>query len=182
MQDNSVVSKLNPEDSDETLKIKKGLTNAQINQLIEYSKSDDSLKKFTSDPQRFATREGFDKFSTHILAYYTLVDDSDNLMGLIWFDDFPLPATKGETFRGYGISFAIRIYADARGKGLAVPFTKISLEDFQKSNDYQNHPHYKIWLAVSPNNYPAISTYKKSGFKKIGFWEEKNKLLMVLEE
>lgn len=180
MQNNSVISTINPEGSDESLKIKKGINDAQINQLIEYSKSDESLKKFTGDPQRFATREGFDEFSTHIMAYYVLTDDTDDLLGLIWFDDFALPATKGETFRGYGISFAIRIYGDARGKGLAIPFTKKALEDFLKTKDYQLKANHGIWLAVSPDNYPAISTYEKSGFKKIGMWEEKNKLLMVL--
>ena len=84
---NSIVSKLPLPDGD-ALSIKRGLTDAQINQLIEYSKTDPDLKKFTGDPERFATREGFDEFSKHIMVYYALVDDSDNLKGIIWFDDF----------------------------------------------------------------------------------------------
>lgn len=180
----------------ESYRIKQGFTDAQINQLIDYSKSDPELKKFTSDPQRFATRDGFDKFSTHILAYFTLVDDSDNLMGLIWFDDFAMPkhviptdakerrdpstGAWDDNYEDYGISFAIRVYEDVRGKGLAVPFTKKALEDFLKTKDYKQKTNNGIWLAVSPDNYPAISTYEKSGFKKIGMWEEKNKQLMIL--
>ena len=155
---------------DSNLLIKKGLTDSQIDQLIEYSQTDPDLKKFTSDFDRFKDRNSFDEFSKHILEYYALVDRQNNLLGLIWFDDFAYPE---EGYEDYKISFAIRLYASARGKGLSEPFTQECLADFGKKN---------ICLAVSPDNKKAIYSYEIVGFKKVANWEEKNKDLMILDK
>lgn len=156
--------------------IKKGLTESQIDQLINYSLEDPDLK-YTSDASRFKDRVGFDEFSTHILAYYSLVDESDNLAGIVWFDDFVVK----ELPKGYGISIAIRLYGQARGKGLALPFAEKAIEDFKTSQHYKSHPNPKLWLAVSPDNSPAIKVYEKIGFKKIGQLDNGKKELMILE-
>lgn len=163
----------------QTLSIKKGLSDSQIDQLIEYATTDPDLKKFTSDPVRFKDRASFDEFSKHILSYYALTDEEDNLLGVIWFDDLDLYLNK-ENPSDFGISLGIRLYGQARGKGLAVPFSEKAFEDFQKSEEYLNHPHPKFWLAVSPENHAAVAVYKKLGFKDFDYSKEFNKNLMIL--
>lgn len=170
--ENPTISTLN------SFKIKKGLSEKQIDQLIKFSSRDPDIGKFTSDSLRFKDRDGFDEFSTHILAYYTLVDDLENLAGIIWFDDFYVKELPEE----YGISFAIRLYGEARGKGLALQFSEKVMEDFKKSEEYKTHKHPKLWLSVSPENKPALSLYRKLGFKDLKLNQEYNKLLMILKD
>ena len=158
--------------------IKKGLSEKQISQLIEYAATDEGLK-FTSDPKRFKDKETFDEFSKEIMAYYALTNEADDLLGIIWFHDLDLYLNK-ENPSEYGISFAIRLYGEARGKGLAQPFTEEVMEDFKDSEEYKSHPHKKIWLAVSPENEPAVKLYHKLGFNDLKIDEEHHKLLMIL--
>ena len=158
--------------------IKKGLSEKQIDQLINYAKTDDGLK-YTSDHKRFKDKDSFEEFSKEILEYYVLTNEEDDLLGIIWFHDLDLYLNK-ESPSDYGISFAIRLYGEARGKGLALPFTEEVMSDFENSEAYKSHPHKKIWLSVSPENEPAVALYRKLGFKDLEINKEHNKLLMVL--
>lgn len=169
--------------SGENLLIKKGLSDALIEQLIKQAKEDTSVGQFTSDPVRFSSRETYLEWLKKDTVIYALVDSEDRLLGVVWYENLPLPWNEkinGKDPSSFGITYAIRTYAQARGKGLAVPFTEETLADFRKSSQYSQNPNNGIWLAVSKDNTAAISVYKKSGFKELGMRADNKKLLMIL--
>lgn len=167
----------------ETFYFKKGITERQIDQLIQYAQIDQTVQKFTSDAKRFASRKTFDAWKRPDAQFYTLTDKEDNLMGIIWFEELPLPdyeAQKENQINSfdpnhYHTTFAVRTYGNARGKGLSVPFTQKALEDIRSKNQDSG-----IWLATSPDNIPAISSYKQTGFIEIGSRKDGQKSIMIL--
>lgn len=151
-----------------------GITDKQIDQLVSYAQTDETVKKYTSDAKRFASKESFDAWRKDSTRFYTLTDVEDNLMGIIWLEDLPLPEVQIQTSnppQNFKITFAIRLYGKARGQGLSAPFTQKALRDFNGQG---------IWLATSVDNLPAISSYKKSGFTELGIRSDGQKLLMIL--
>jgi len=135
---------------------KSGITESQINELINYSNTDHQIIQFTSDKTRFADLSAYKLwFSKKNPTIYTLTDKSNHLCGLIWFE---------------GDTFAIRLYDKARGKGLSLDFMKQAFDDFKPKN---------VWLKTSADNLPAISTYKKFGFKQTTEPDDKGKIIMT---
>lgn len=169
--------------SGEIFFFKKGITDNQIDQLIEYARTDEGVKNFTSDPKRFASKEAFEAWKKPDAEFYTLVDKDNTLMGIIWFEGLELPEFKVPKNievnaidpNDYNTTFAIRLYGKARGQGLSTSFTQKALEDFKL-----NFPDSEIWLATSIDNEPAINSYKKSGFTPLGMRQDGQKLLMIL--
>jgi RimJ/RimL family protein N-acetyltransferase len=167
----------------EALFFHKGITDGQIDQLIHYAQTDDGVKNFTSDPKRFASRETFNAWRKPEAVFYTLVDEENRLMGIIWLEELELPEfelpknieVSAIDPNDYHTTFAIRLYGKARGQGLSSPFTKLALDDYKL-----NHPEDDIWLATSPDNIAAINSYKKSGFVELGMRQDGQKLLMIL--
>ena len=90
------------------MKIKKSLSEKNIEDLIFYANNDEQVIKFTSDPKRFKDRESFEVWLKKGRKMYVMVDDNDKLCGITWFGP-----------EGDGFTLAIRIYEQARGKGLA---------------------------------------------------------------
>ena len=82
--------------------IQQGILDTQIDQLIEYSQADPDIKKFTSDPTRFADKQSFATWQQQGRLIYTLIDSHQNLLGLIWFGqkDSPLNIKANFTFAG----------------------------------------------------------------------------------
>jgi len=143
---------------------KSGLTESQINELINYSNTDPQIIQFTSDKTRFATRSDFDSWlNRRHPAIYTLSNKEGDLCGFIWIE-------KDDKIAGFEFTFAIRLYADARGKGLSFDFMKQAFDDFKPKT---------VWLETSADNLPAISTYKKFGFKQITQPDDKGKIIMT---
>ncbi len=167
----------------ETFFFKKGITDGQIDQLIQYAQTDEGVKQFTSDPKRFASRDSFNNWRKPNAVFYTLVDEDNHLMGIIWLEELELPEFEipknieinAIDPNDYHTTFAIRLYDKARGQGLSSPFTKVALEDYKL-----HHPDEDIWLATSPDNTAAINSYKKSGFVELGLRQDGQKLLMVM--
>lgn len=151
-------------------KIRKGILDKQINQLIEYSLVDESVGKFTSDKERFKNRESFFKWKEKGREIFTLNNENDDLLGIIWMGLKGLPERNYQIEidpKKYKFSFAIRIYDEARGKGLAIKFMRQCL----KKNG--------VWLEVSDDNLAARSLYSKFGFKQVSETDNNNKIIMV---
>lgn len=153
--------------------IKQGILDCQIHQLIEYSHTDPDVKKFTSDSVRFKDLSSFKTWLTQGRIIYTLSDINQNLLGIIWFGQKNPPININANF-----TFAIRIYGAARGHGLSQKFMKTAFNDLLK-----NQPQSKIsgfWLSTSIDNFTAIHTYEKFGFKITGQTDGENIMVLPL--
>lgn len=153
-------------------KFKKGITDSQINQLIEYSKTDSVILKFTSDPIRFKNKKSALKWFNHVTAY-TLVDKNNSLIGLTWFHEKPLPErvySENLNPNDFPLTFAIRVYGNARGQGLSYDFMKRSFDEFKPES---------IWIETSYNNIPTIKLAKKLDFEKVTESDKRGKIILI---
>lgn len=154
--------------------VQEGIIDCQIDQLIEYSQTDTNIKKFTSDRVRFASKHSFHQWQQQGRIIYTLTDTHKNLLGIIWFGQKNPPVKYIKA----NFTFAIRIYASARGQGLSYEFMKIVFKDFLKNQ--QNDSFITgFWLETDKDNSAAIHLYQKFGFKEI--CQQSDRKLMVLE-
>lgn len=149
---------------------RKGIFADNIDQLIKYSndKKDTAIYKFTSDKTRFLNKKAFDKWFKQGKIIYTALDDKKNLVGIIWFANKKIPVDNYP----HNITFAIRIYPKARGKGLSFNFMDYA---------FKNYKAQKVWLECSFDNIPANKLYQKFGFKQITKPDSKNKIIMILD-
>ena len=148
-----------------------GISDHQIRQLIEFSSTDPEVKKFTSDPTRFADISCFNLWLQQGRIIYTLLDTNANLLGIIWFGQKTPPINVTANF-----TFAIRVYPPARGQGLALPFMKMAFTDLLHRQLQSQITGF--WLETSVDNLSAIHLYQKFGFKKRSVSE--NKIIMTL--
>jgi len=144
-------------------KIEKGISEKQIDQLLEYSLLDESVNKFTSDRERFKDRQAFNEWRKKGREITVMTNDDGDLLGIFWegFKEMPLGDKK------YNKTFAIRIYGEARGKGLSLGF----MENCMKEKGY--------WLETSDDNLAAKALYSKFGFKQVGEVDKDNKIIMI---
>jgi len=146
---------------------KHGITDSQIDELIYFANNDPQIIAYTSDKTRFANRQAFNSWvNRRKPIIYSLSNKKNNLCGLIWFE-------KDNSIDGYEYTFAIRLYADARGKGLSLDFMNQSFDDLKPKS---------VWLKCSADNLPAASLYKKFGFIQISEPDSNNKIIMTLSK
>jgi len=136
------------------VEIIEGLDEKNLDQLIEYTMTDESVAKFTSDRKRFCSPEGYREWLKKGRTIYCMVDDKGDLTGITWFG-----------FEGDGFTLAIRVYGSARGKGLALGFLKETMERYKKTDEYKGQKNKRFWLEVSKDNVAAMKTYEKLGFE-----------------
>jgi len=151
-------------------KIKKGISEKQIEQLIEYSLTDESVGKFTSDKERFKDRQAFNEWRKKGREIMVMTNDDGDLLGITWLGLKDLPERNYKIKidpKKYKKSFAIRIYGEARGKGLAIGFMKECLKEDN------------VWLEVSDDNLAAKALYSKFGFRQVSEVDENGKIIMI---
>jgi RimJ/RimL family protein N-acetyltransferase len=148
--------------------IKKGLSDNQIRQLIEYATSDPDVVRFTSDPERFKDRASYDAWVQKNPVIYTLTNDEGDLLGVIWFEKKPLPGMAD-----LDTTFAIRVYGEARGKGEAYSFMKSVFEEAGIK---------RVWLSTSAENEVAVRLYIKFGFRIISKPDSSNRIYMIYDQ
>lgn len=151
-----------------------GTTEKQIGQLINFANTDPEVRRFTSDPKRFRDRKAFDRWRKKGRVIYTLTDENDDLLGIIWLGKKEIPQrdfTENFDPQDYKVTFGIRIYGAARGKGLARPFMAETFNHFSPKG---------VWLETSGENIAAVRAYTNFGFRKITEPDESGKILMIL--
>ncbi len=162
--------------------IRRNISGSQIKQLIKYTHKDNQIKKYTHDLGRFKDEKTYRQWIKTGKILYTLIDKNNNLSGLIWFYQKDLPQISyAENFqiKNYPLTFAIRIYSSARGKGLAKKFIKTAFTDFIKSAKYRNFKNKGIWLQTSADNIIARKLYKDIGFEEITTPDKENRIIMA---
>lgn len=135
------------------------LTQKTEAQLIAFSQSDVLVQRQTHDVQRFASSVVI-KTWLKDREVIVLETESEDLLGIVWLSHKVLPVLPPE----YQLTFGIRLYSDARGKGLAIPFLKMAFRELRKTALWQKHSGAKVWLETKAFNLPAIETYKALGF------------------
>lgn len=161
-------------------KISEGITLSQIQDLIYYSREDSLIKQTTTDSKRFKDKKTANLWLKNRNVY--TLSDEEKLYGILWFGDKEMPdANYPADFnpKKYGITFGIRIYDKARGKGFSQKLYTEGIDLYKQTEDYKKILNKKIWLSTNANNYIAVSLYKKIGFKEITRDLKRGKILMV---
>lgn len=135
--------------------IQHDITDTQIDQLIQCTKSDPHIHQHTHDQMRFASRESFEDWRKKRRDVFVLTNSSGDLLGLIWFSKKTIPDQIAS--EDFDTTFAIRLYEKARGQRLSYFFMKHAFEKRGVS---------KVWLSVKKANHIAINLYTKFGFTK----------------
>jgi ribosomal protein S18 acetylase RimI-like enzyme len=82
----------------------------------------------------------------------------------------------------FGITFGIRIYGEARGKGLSTNFMNEAINRFKDSQVYGEISKKGLWLETKADNLSAIKLYSKFGFKVVSKANNFGEIVMVQSE
>lgn len=157
---------------------------SQIKQLFGFSQTDPQVANYTSDRKRFQDIDSYNLwYQKSEKNIYVLEDQDRNLKGLIWIEEKQLRSLSAEIKAEIDINelrttIGMRLYEEARGKGLAKQFMKKCLDLFFVSDLCMKIGNQKVWLIVSDDNTPALRTYNANKFKTIGKIKNSNKLIM----
>lgn len=162
-----------------------GITEEQILQLIDYSCNDPLIQRFTSDGRRFGSREAFDRWLMKGRTVYTLRTTDLALAGIVWFGQEPLP-TREYLMQidpsCYGITLAMRLYAEARGKGIAEAVVHTGMTLYMNSEAYSYINNNSFWFETSADNNPVRKIFTRMGFFQITNPDQSEKILMTGNE
>lgn len=157
-------------------KFKKGITEDQIEQLVKYAQTDPDVINNTADTTRFKDKETFKEWiKIKNATIYTLSDSEQHLLGIVWVHPKPFPErdfTREFNPSDYPETIAIRMYGEARGKGLAFDFIKKAIQDYGKVN---------MWAETTQDNSAAVKLSHKLGFEQVSKADENGKIIMIVE-
>ncbi len=148
------------------LRIETTITDSQIDELIYHSTNDQQVIIKTSDPTRFKDRQAFNDWLQNKPSLYVLTDATSKLLGFAWVQKLSNPLIQSE----FDTTAAIRLYGDARGKGLSSWFLDEALTNYGEAN---------YWLRTSSDNVSAIKTYERLGFEIVSSPDKENKMILV---
>lgn len=155
-----------PELSDKGFVIRKGWTEELATDLVGVSTQQHILENTPNDAlKRFTDGVVANKwYREKDRSVYSLHNGA--LAGIIWFalDDRPQLDAK--------YTFAIRLYENAIGKRLSLPFMKAVHDDFDVSDG--------VWLKTDDDNHPALKLYDKFGYQKVD--ETNGRVTMVYKK
>mgnify|MGYP001580437581 CR=1 FL=1 len=161
------------------LSICHGITHPQALELIAQAHQDPLVAQNTSDPKRFRDAEALSLWLAKGRTIYTLTGETERLLGIIWLGDEPLPIQPFTTpidQTDYDVTLAMRIYAEARGRGLAKAFLVPTLVDYLQNMGVMKKG---IWIGTSVDNAPVIKSFGKLGFQQVTNPDSKQKIVMV---
>lgn len=150
---------------------KTNIKRKQIQNLLDYSKNDPLIKKFTNDSIRFSSIKNFRTWKSD-KKIFTLVDEKETLLGIIWF-------SKKQKFTKIPFNFAVRIYPPIRGGGFAKYFMDTAFKRFRNTKMYRDSKYKGFWLSTKMSNKLAIKLYTKFGFRS--FKSDLENKIMVYE-
>lgn len=104
---------------------------------------------------RFGSEQNIHKWMSVGRFVYTLMED-DELRGISWFRDTAID----EFNYAYRMTFGIRLYEGAVGKGMCLPFmheVHADMLQFRKGNG--------VWLSAKQENFRAINKYEQYGYQ-----------------
>lgn len=139
------------------LLFREGIDENDIQQLLHQSLEDEYiLELLPGDWRRFANMETYEQRKAEGRVHYLLRDEERNIRGVTWVKPEARPFFNQQWASH---TFGIRLYEQARGKGLAEQLLGASLSDFM-----EQQPVSGFWLATATHN-PAQQLYKKCGFE-----------------
>jgi hypothetical protein len=136
-------------------------------QLVAKSKQPHVLKFTPHDAgDRFSTFESIqERKRTKKRDYYWLLGENHDLGGIIWFGPKTFPISLDLPEHPID-TFAIRIYENYLGKGLAKPFFEQALS-IEYSRRQERGQSMSLWGVTDTDNATALATYTKVGFERI---------------
>ncbi len=143
-------------------------------QLIAFSQSDELVKAQTHDATRFVSSAAIQEWLKG-RELIVLESEQGDLLGIVWLGQKFSPVAPPE----YQLTFAVRLYGVARGKGLATPFLKTAFQELKKTALWQENLGAKVWLATKAFNKPAIETYKTLGFQQFTEPDVEQEIVML---
>jgi ribosomal protein S18 acetylase RimI-like enzyme len=136
----------------------RGWSEGLAEQLVEHSRESEILKRVPRDAaERFIhTDAAHEWYRTKERVVYSLARNAI-LGGVVWFS-----RTPREEY-GANFTFAIRMYEEARGQGVAGSFMFAAHEDFEEHRgDLGN-----IWLETDADNVPALKLYARQSYEVV---------------